>query len=771
VSDQPTAAVDPTLRRWAVAGVAALAVIVLSVPVYLVRRSLAGPGVDFTAQAPTFVGLPACARCHEQAVKDWRGSDHDKAMAEATPETVLGNFNDATFTRHGMTSRFFRRDDRFFVSTEGLDGAISEYEIAYTFGHDPLQQYLVRFPGGRLQALPLCWDNIRRRWFHVYGDQRIPPGDWLHWTRNAQNWNGMCAECHSTNLRKGYDPDSDAYTTTWSEINVSCEACHGPGSRHVAWADLPPMARPATDNYGLAVRNTGLDGPRLVELCAPCHSRRAELGDYDHSSTQLLDHMLPSLLDEGLYFADGQLLDEVYEYGSYLQSKMYQRGIKCSDCHDVHSLKLRFDGNRLCLQCHQGQVYDSADHHFHKKTVDGRPSDGALCVKCHMMERPYMQIDWRADHSFRVPRPDLTAALGTPNACAQGGCHADKPLAWQLEAQRRWYGQARKPHYGTTLAAGRTGTPGARPELIRLARDPLQPAIVRATALTLLDRYPASDSSAALRESLLAPEALLRRTAIATLALPDPAERAKLFAPLLSDPVRVVRMAAVSALAGIPLEQLKPFQRDAFEKAVAEYRSSMAYTLDFPSSAFNLGNLESALGHAVEAERFYRLAIRIDDLFFPAKLNLAVLLSGQGRNAEAEQVLRAAVAAYPNDANTSYMLGLLLVEQGKVEEAVAALRQATRADPRFARAHYNLGLLLDRLGRTGEAEDELRRAAEVEPLSFDYLYALAEFYARRGRVAEARAATERLLTAHPDNPTARELAAFLERSGPVGAGR
>jgi tetratricopeptide (TPR) repeat protein len=771
VSDQPTAAVDPTLRRWAVAGVAALAVIVLSVPVYLVRRSLAGPGVDFTAQAPTFVGLPACARCHEQAVKDWRGSDHDKAMAEATPETVLGDFNDATFTRHGMTSRFFRRDDRFFVSTEGPDGAITEYEIAYTFGHDPLQQYLVRFPGGRLQALSLCWDVPRRRWFHVYGDQRIPPGDWLHWTRNAQNWNGMCAECHSTNLRKGYDPDSDAYTTTWSEINVSCEACHGPGSRHVAWADLPPMARPATDNYGLAVRNTGLDGPRLVELCAPCHSRRAELGDYDHSSTQLLDHMLPSLLDEGLYFADGQLLDEVYEYGSYLQSKMYQRGIKCSDCHDVHSLKLRFDGNRLCLQCHQGQVYDSADHHFHKKTVDGRPSDGALCVKCHMMERPYMQIDWRADHSFRVPRPDLTAALGTPNACAQGGCHADKPLAWLLEAQRRWYGQARKPHYGTTLAAGRTGTPGARPELIRLARDPLQPAIVRATALTLLDRYPASDSSAALRESLLAPEALLRRTAIATLALPDPAERAKLFAPLLSDPVRVVRMAAVSALAGIPLEQLKPFQRDAFEKAVAEYRSSMAYTLDFPSSAFNLGNLESALGHAVEAERFYRLAIRIDDLFFPAKLNLAVLLSGQGRNAEAEQVLRAAVAAYPNDANTSYMLGLLLVEQGKVEEAVAALRQATRADPRFARAHYNLGLLLDRLGRTGEAEDELRRAAEVEPLSFDYLYALAEFYARRGRVAEARAATERLLTAHPDNPTARELAAFLERSGPVGAGR
>jgi tetratricopeptide (TPR) repeat protein len=387
-----------------------------------------------------------------------------------------------------------------------------------------------------------------------------------------------------------------------------------------------------------------------------------------------------------------------------------------------------------------------------------------------MMERPYMQVDWRADHSFRVPRPDLTAAIETPNACAQGGCHADKSLSWQLEAQRRWYGQARKPHYGTTLAAGRAGAPEARPELIRLARDPLQPTIARATALTLLDRYPAADSAAALRDALLAPEPLLRRTAIATLALPDPAERAKLLAPLLSDPVRAVRMAAVSALAGVPLERLKPFQRDAFQAAVSEYRSSMAYTLDFPSSAFNLGNLETALGRAAEAERFYRLAIRIDDLFFPAKLNLAVLLSGQGRNAEAEQLLRAAVTAYPNDANVGYMLGLLLVEQGKVDEAVAALRQATRADPRFARAHYNLGLLLDRLERPDEAEEELRRAAEVEPLSFDYLYALAEFYVRRGRGVQARAAVNRLLTAHPDNPTARELAAFVQRGEPAAPG-
>jgi tetratricopeptide (TPR) repeat protein len=320
---------------------------------------------------------------------------------------------------------------------------------------------------------------------------------------------------------------------------------------------------------------------------------------------------------------------------------------------------------------------------------------------------------------------------------------------------------ARKPHYGTALAAGRASAPAARPELIRLGRDQLQPAIVRATALALLGRYPTADSGAALREALQSPEPLLRRTAAATLVLPGPRERATLLAPLLSDPVKAVRMAAVSALAGVPPEQLKPFQRDAFQAAVAEYRQSMAYTLDFPSSAFNLGNLETALGRAAEAERYYHLAIRIDDLFFPAKLNLAVLLSAQGRNAEAEQLLRAVVAAYPAQADGNQMLGLLLVELGKPEEAVQMLQRAAASDPRFARARYNLGLLLDRLGRPEAAEVELRRAVEIEPLAFDYLYALTEFYVRHARAAEARGALARLLTAHPDNPAARELAAAL----------
>jgi tetratricopeptide (TPR) repeat protein len=756
---------DPALRRWELLGLAALAVIVVTIPLSLLRGP-SGAGPAAAGASPAFVGGAACTECHEAAAQAWRGSDHDLAMAEATEETIKGNFNNVEVSFHGVTSRFFRRDGKHLVWTEGPGGAMAEYEVAYVFGHEPLQQYLIPFPGGRLQALGLAWDTERGRWYHLYPDQDIPAEDWLHWTRNGQNWNGMCAECHSTNLQKGYDPENEIYTTSWTDIDVGCEACHGPGSRHVAWAKVPPMARPELPDLGLAVPTADIAPAALVELCAPCHSRRAELGDYDHRGLQLLDHMLPSLLSEGLYFADGQDLDEVYTYGSFLQSKMYARGVSCRDCHDSHSLKLRFEGNELCLQCHQREVYDSSDHHFHKKVFEGRPSDGALCVKCHMVERPYMVVDWRADHSLRLPRPDLSVEIGTPNACTQGGCHDDRPLQWSVDAYRRWYGQARRPHYGTTFAAARRGEPEAVAELVRLAAHPLQPAIVRATALELLSRYPGAEAAAAVRAGVAADDPLIRHTAVTHLVAADPREGAALLAPLLSDPVKAVRLAALSKLAAGPRELLKSYQQEAFDRALAEYQTAMEYSLDFASSGMNLGNLNLSLGRAAEAERSYRLALAIDELFFPARMNLAVLLSGQGRNDEAERELRQVLEAYPDNADAAYSLGLLLVEVGRPDEALGWLQRAAAALPRDARAHYNLGLLLQQLGRLDEARAELEQALRIEPDSLDLLVALADHLVRSGFLAEARPLAERLVALYPDQEIGHRLKAVTGGAPP-----
>ena len=691
---------DP-LHRWKVLGVAATAVIVLSVPAWVIRQGGAETTGQIEDAGATFVGREVCRPCHEAAFTSWQGSDHDLAMDMATAETVRGDFDNVVFTSKGVTSSFFMRDGKFFVNTEGPDGELADFEITHTFGHEPLQQYLVPFPGGRLQCLSIAWDADLEEWFDLNPDTVIPPDDWLHWTRAAQTWNGMCAECHSTNLLKNFDASSNTYNTTWSEIDVSCEACHGPGSEHVAWADIQPMARPDLPDYGLVVRTGDITSQEQVDLCAPCHSRRSELGDWDHSTTALLDSHLPSVLDEGLYHADGQILDEVYVWGSFTQSKMYANDVRCTDCHDAHSMKLLFEGNDLCLQCHRADAYDTSEHHFHKKIHEGEPSDGALCIKCHMPEQPYMVIDERADHSLRVPRPDLSQTLGTPNACSQGGCHDDRPLSWSVDAFTKWYGQAKKPHYGPTLAAGREGRPEALDDLVRLAGDELYPAIVRATALSLLGRYPGEESTRAFAVALADPEALLRHTAVNSFVASSPEELVELVAPLLFDPMRAVRLQAAVQLADAPDQLLKPYQREALADTLAEYRKAMEHSLDFAFAGHNLGNLAARLGDAAEAERYYRAAVSIDDLFYPAKANLAVLLNARGENVEAEALLRSIVDAYPEQYDVAYSLGLLLAEMGRYREAESYLALAAAGMPDHPGAARNLQAIREYLAQRG----------------------------------------------------------------------
>lgn len=755
-----------SLARWRLAALAAVGLVVASCPVYLVRAALRAPAPSSAAPAEaTFVGRAACAKCHEAAAKAWSGSHHDLAMTEATPETVRGDFSGARFEGDGMRARFFRDGAKYAIETDGPDGKTATYEVAYTFGWQPLQQYLIKFPGGRLQAFSVAWDTERRRWFFLYPGRRIPPSDWLHWTRNAQNWNGMCAECHSTNLVKGYDPKSDTYTTTWSEIDVSCEACHGPGSRHVAWAEVPPMGRSALADAGLVMKTSGIGNREQVELCAPCHSRRTELGDYDHRRSELLDNLLPVLLDEGTYYPDGQIQDEDFEYGSFVQSKMYRMGVRCIDCHDAHSLKLRKEGNGVCLQCHSAPAYDDARHHFHKKEWQGKPSAGALCVSCHMPKSPFMVVHMRADHSIRIPRPDLTQAIGVPNACASSGCHADKAASWIGDAYDKWYGKARKPHYGTAFAAGRRGDPAAKPDLLRIAADPLAPTIVRATALSLLERYDGADVIAAFRAALVDDEPLLRQTA-ATAAIADEAERAARLAPLLSDSHRAVRLEAASQLAGVSATLLPPYQQEALATATADYVKAMEHALDFAYGGHNLGLLYERLGDPVRAEENYRRALAVDDLSLGPKVNLALLLARQGKNPEAERLLREVVTTNPEAAEAAYSLGLLLAETGRIAEAATFLGRAAAAMPGNARAAYNAGLALAQAGQPDEAEAMLRRAVAIEPAGYDLLFALADFLLRRGdsaRMAEVAAIADRMAAIDPSRAEAGQLRSLAGR--------
>ena len=762
------------MKRWKITGIIAGFVIVVLIPIYVMRSDhLKGRKVVASADA-TFVGSEECRDCHRPEYDKWRTSHHRMAMAKASQETVLGDFNNAVFEYFGTKSIFYRKDGGFFVKTQGPGGEMGEFEITHTFGWFPLQQYLVPFPGGRMQCLPIAWDDKKKQWYHLSPEKQIEPTDWLYWTRNAQNWNGMCAECHSTNLVKGYDMASGTYQTSWSEISVGCEACHGPGSQHVAWAKMPEMGRPRIENFALTVKTARLGARQQIELCAPCHARRSSMDNNPHQLVDFMDYAIPSLLTEGLYFADGQILDEVYVYGSFMQSKMYARDVRCSDCHDVHSIRRIKKGNTLCLQCHKSADYDSKKHHFHKRQGEKGEAirdkngevlfdvgSGAQCEQCHMPGRYYMGIDYRPDHSFRIPRPDLSTSLGTPNACNR--CHYDKSNEWSQEYMVLWYGTRQRPHYGSILAAGREHQPEALEALAKLAEDRLYPAIARATALEQLSAYENEKSSLAFILALTDEEAIMRHTAVRRLNEPDPWKMLSLLSPLLYDPVKAVRIEAAQRLTVIPSEMITGDLRLKFEGVLAEYRKAAEHTGDFAASRHNLGNMYANLGKTELAVTHYKKAIQIDDLFYPAKVNLAGIYNRIGRNRDAEMLLRSVVEQYPDLYQIKYSLALLLAEEKKYKAAEVYLTAAVSGMPLHARARYNLGLLQQQLGRDNLAEASLRKAVNMEPGNIDYLYALADFYLKRGRWKRAEEIAREMIARHPDQKIGHDIADFIRR--------
>lgn len=734
------------------------------------------PGAVTPAAAPEYIDSRTCAECHPREWETWTDSHHDLAMQPAEAESVLGDFDDARFEQHGVVTRFFRRDGGFWVHTQDADGELRDFEVAYTFGVEPLQQYLVEFPGGRLQCLTIAWDVESERWFSLYPDVEIPAGDALHWTGRYQTWNAMCADCHSTRLEKGYDPASDTYATSWHEIDVGCQACHGPGSAHADWARAEEErsgASESSSSKGLVVALERHGAAEQLDVCATCHSRRAALVREPDPAAGFLERYRPERVHAGLYHADGQILDEVYVWGSFVQSRMHAAGVACTDCHDPHSLDLLTPGNSLCAQCHsdfaprdrfptlKAAEYDTPEHHFHEPG-----SAGAQCVSCHMPERTYMVVDPRRDHGFRVPRPDLGAELGTPDACT--GCHADRTAEWATEELAKRFGPPDAKSTTARFARVRLGL-ATRDELLELIGDAEAAGILRATAVDLL--RPLGPGDLSVLATLLADEDPLVRGAAAAALGSLPFEQRAPFAlgapgapGALADSNREVRIQAARALA--PLEASNPelASHDAYVAGRAEFVEAQVATADLPGGRLNLAVLYEETGEAERAEAEYTAALAMDPLFVPAIHNLANLLNRAGRNAEALEVLAAGVEGLPNDGELRYSYGLLLAEEERWDEAGTQLSRAAGLLPRRGRVQYNAGLALQRAGRLSEAEGVLLSAQRLEPESPELLHALVLLQIELEAWEEAERWLAVMQAQIPGAPILAQLSAELERA-------
>lgn len=717
-----------------------------------------------TIPKASYVGAAACAECHRAQYESWKGSHHALSMQTASPQTVLGDFKDANFTYNGISSRFFQRDGKYFVNTDGPDGRLTDYEIHYAFGLTPLQQYLIDLPDGRMQALSIAWDSRNQqrggqRWFHLYPDEKIDHDDPLHWTGPYQNWNFMCADCHSTQVRHNYNADTGQFDTRWNEINVACEACHGPGSRHIEWAKhnsgIWALSKEKDDTKGLVVDLSGRQKPDRLEnmrhstllsfkegvelkTCAVCHARRTALTNEFVPAEGFDQHFLSVLLRPELYFEDGQIKDEVYEYNSFRQSKMFAKGVTCSDCHEPHALKLRGDVQAVCLQCHEGGRYDATTHHHHSGNGQVR------CVDCHMPQKAYMVVDPRRDHSFRVPRPDLSVSYGVPNACNQ--CHTGKDAAWAANAVRNWLGRDAMglQRFAEAFHKVRGTEVGAEQSLQEVLRDLTEPPVARGSLLAEAGGFLnaiADEVKTGLHADSV-PERLGALTAVGNLPI---SQRWPLAEHLLRDPERNLRIEAARLLLDPALDEK---QKRQIAKPLAELQEAARIYASRPQWRLIAADVESKLGHAGKAVEEYEAALKIQPGFTQAYANLADTYRATGNEAKALETLERGLKQLPREGALHYSKGLSDIRQKRAAQGIRELKLATELSPEDRIFAYTYAVGLYSQGERKAALAFLQKRLGEHPSERNNLYLLVQLAGQENRME----------LVYPYIPTLKQLA-------------
>lgn len=720
------------------------------------------------APLPGHVAEVQCLSCHAEQAALHAGSQHAQAMLPATAASVRARFP-STYDGPGTQARFVRAGERFMVETAGPDGKPGRFVIAYTFGLEPLQQYLIELPGGRLQAFDLAWDTAAERWFWLgEGSQAPAAGAPLHWSGSFYRWNRNCADCHSTAVEKGFVPASGEYATRYAHVSVGCQACHGPGAEHVRWAQAVADGKAALADRQLTA-SKGFVAPAGMEGCLGCHSRRVVLADGFGAGRNYLDHYSPSLITPGLYFPDGQIQDEVFEYGSFLHSRMGQAGVSCLDCHQPHSGKLRLAGDASCLQCHAvgaqsrfGARAPQADFAAPAHVRHPGGSTGAACVACHMPTRTYMKVDARRDHGFSVPRPDLSLSYGVPNACTN--CHQEQDAAWAAARMDEWYGRGwrQRPSTAPALAAAWAGRSGAEVALRNLLARRDLAGIVRASAVLAYAQLGGAQAQQVLSVAAADADGLVRLGAAEGAAQLPPAMRAAAIGDLLGDPLRAVRLASLRSLAALPVTSLSAQQRAQLGRAEEDLQRYLQANIDTAEAHELVGNVRFDQQRWSEAEAAFRIAIAVDPSYGDAYLNLAELLRLRADEAAALAVLDQGLAAIAGHAGLHYARALARIRGGALPAALADLAQARALEPASTSYAYAHALALDQLGQTAAAYDSLRTDPALDREDGQLRTLELQLALKLGRRAEARALARALLERDAGNQALRTLLQQLQ---------
>jgi predicted CXXCH cytochrome family protein len=719
--------------------------------------------LSLSAFAAEYVGTAQCASCHENEFKAWQGSDHDMAMRHAKPDAVLGNFDNASIIFQEQENKFFRKGEQYWVNIEGPDGKFHDYQIKYTFAHQPLQQYMVEFDDGRVQLIPFAWDSRTKaeggqRWFHLYPEYTDKHEEYF-WTNTGQNWNYMCADCHSTNVEKNFDLATNSYKTTFSEINVGCEACHGPASDHMQWTKGDKTDKSSmgfnrnldkqVEHWLAKPGDSTLSAEKIIPtqqtlVCAQCHSRHVQISENSHvDSNEFGERYMLSLINSSLYYPDGQIYDEDFVYGSFLQSKMNKAGVVCSNCHDPHTSQLLMPEKVVCLQCHLPESYATTEHHKHQED-----SAGAQCVNCHMPETTYMQIDKRRDHAWHVPRPDLSQKLGTPDTCLS--CHKDKNSDWSSDHTTKWYPDSKiqsENHFAPVFAMADQGYQKAAQSLSHIAQNIANSDIIRASALDRMAPFADTNTLIAIARGVKNPDTNIRLGAIRGAAGIAPAERWRILAPLLSDSVLSIRAEAAVTLA--PLwQELSKEQITILQPALTDYFDIQTFNADRGYSHTNKANIYVHQQKFEQAIAAYKKSIEIEPNFVNAYSHLSEVYRMQNKADESINALKQGLIAVPDNGELAYRIGLGYVRSKQPIVANQYFDKAVSFEPNNAQYHYVYGLSLE--------NENLVKAQKMLSRSFSiagnpqHLFTLCDMQIRH-RLFQAKQCIQKLSDYAPEN--------------------
>ena len=754
--------------------------------------------------------------------------------------------NDESRISSASTIGLKQTQDRFIMTLEVQNSKRKDFIVKYVLGVFPLQQYLTELDDGRIQTLPIAWNVPENKWYSLYPGEKIPPNDPLHWLGSLQNWNHMCADCHTTGYRKNFNPDKNEFTSKWNEMGVGCSACHANCYEHERKARLlwdrnrksdsgliqtekDPRRKAAAVKkllvrYGVSTRTLDLtdniSSARLVESCAPCHSRRHNLDEnLRPNGRRYSDFHVPEKIGSQVYYTDGQFRDECFEYGSFTQSRMYAMGVRCTDCHDAHSLELKKPGNDLCTQCHRADYYDTLEHHHHDiKPVADRTSSysipvktpvqkthakgpGMNCVDCHLPQMNFMITDRRYDHNIHIPRPQLTLDLGTPNACNL--CHNRREKKENAAWAQHWIGQWYPPengiqrgrlvpgeHYAYAFSEGMRQSPQGLALLEKVIRERDTAKVrdmVRAGAFDLLSRYESDKTFGNSKESkidvdiepllkfgLTDPNDWVRRSAVSCCGYMDEERRKRYLLPVLNDPSRAVRSEAIRLLSSIDYELLAEEDRSHFDRVLKEYRQELAINADQGASWLNLGVLEQNLRQA-KLDRTFSAFMKLKEFpgTSPSLLSAAQAELVQNEYESTQKTIEAyqkGIDISPNFFPLHVNLAMMYYQRGEIVSAEREFRKAIEIDSKQGESHYSLALLLAETERLSMAVDEFLMAVELLPTRYRVLYNCALALDRVGRTSEAIAMLERALALEPLSKECHDALNLFRRKNNAEAG-